>query len=83
MEREKRKTAIEMALKNHGAFSEGEPFDAFIPNVVASILGKISLETGQQPNSDLIDRGLFLLRKLNEIGLDVSYNPQSQEDSHE
>jgi len=68
--------AVQNALKNHSAFSKGEPFDAAIPNVTASIMGKIARETAKENAGDSIDRGLKLLRKLNEAGLNVSFNSE-------
>ena len=54
-------------------FSDGKPLTAAMDNVLASKLGQIAVETcdKKQKVGDSIDRGLILLRLLNENGFEV------------
>lgn len=56
------------------------PLDALMDNVLAWCLGEIALEAGRaRPDvGDLIDRGLILLRLLNERGFDVVQRSEPQ-----
>jgi hypothetical protein len=59
-------------------YSNGEPLDAHMDNILASTLGKIALEVGDPSRHDVgdyIDRGLILCRRLREFGFEVREIP--------
>ena len=47
------------------------PVDALCDNVIASRMGEACRLAAKKPGGDLIDRGLELLKQMNEHGFDV------------
>ncbi len=55
-------------------FSKGKPLTASMDNVLAWRLGEIALKAGDRDRTDVgdpIDRGLILLRLLEEKGFEI------------
>lgn len=55
-------------------YSDGEPLDAFMNNVLASRLGEVALKVKNIDRKDVgdsIDRGLILRRFLEEHGFEL------------
>ena len=66
-----------MNKKEKRLFSDGKPLTSAMDNVLASRLGRITEEScnSKQKVGDLIDRGLILLRLLNNEGFEVREMP--------
>lgn len=63
-----------------GSWVNGRPLNCACPNIVAGRMGRAALEAGDRARADVgdnIDRGLILLRLLNEAGLTVSITAKS------
>lgn len=65
---------IKRELQHHAKYGLAkEPLCAATPNLVAGIIGDITREVAANKNcGDSIDRGLILIRRLNEVGLSLT-----------